>query len=93
MAVKNAFIRGSVVRYVKVPSNAVDTTLLEDATRRGSSGSGFRASLTSCRGQGGQQVGRIDLYKDVAGIMIFNPTRDYTSGIHVILGPAKVRVR
>ncbi|RVD85801.1 uncharacterized protein DFL_004108 [Arthrobotrys flagrans] len=33
-AVKNVFIRGSVVRYVHLPANAVDTTLLEDATRR-----------------------------------------------------------
>lgn len=34
-AVKNVFIRGSVVRYVHLPANAVDTALLEDATRRG----------------------------------------------------------
>ncbi|CAN6648965.1 U6 snRNA-associated Sm-like protein LSm2 [Trichomonascus vanleenenianus] len=33
-AVKNLFIRGSVVRYVHLPANAVDTALLEDATRR-----------------------------------------------------------
>ncbi|GAC92471.1 hypothetical protein PHSY_000024 [Pseudozyma hubeiensis SY62] len=36
MAVKSAFIRGSVVRYVHIPAAAVDTQLLEDATRRGS---------------------------------------------------------
>lgn len=36
-AVKNVFIRGSVVRYVHLPSNAVDVTLLEDAARRGTS--------------------------------------------------------
>lgn len=35
MAVKNCFIRGSVVRYVTLPSEHVDTQLLEDATRRG----------------------------------------------------------
>ena len=29
------FIRGSVVRYVHLPGAAVDTALLEDATRRG----------------------------------------------------------
>ena len=29
------FIRGSVVRYVHLPAAAVDTALLEDATRRG----------------------------------------------------------
>ncbi|KAF8200989.1 hypothetical protein BJ912DRAFT_590001 [Pholiota molesta] len=36
MAVKNCFIRGSVVRYVTLPAEHVDTQLLEDATRRGS---------------------------------------------------------
>ena len=34
-SVKNVFIRGSVVRYVHLPGAAVDTALLEDATRRG----------------------------------------------------------
>ena len=34
-SVKNVFIRGSVVRYVHLPGTAVDTALLEDATRRG----------------------------------------------------------
>ena len=34
-SVKNVFIRGSVVRYVHLRANAVDTPLLEDATRRG----------------------------------------------------------
>lgn len=42
MAVKNCFIRGSVVRYVTLPSEHVDTQLLEDATRRGT----FRAPDT-----------------------------------------------
>lgn len=37
MAVKNCFIRGSVVRYVQLPADQVDTNLLEDATRRGAS--------------------------------------------------------
>lgn len=37
MAIKNCFIRGSVVRYVQIPAGGVDTQLLEDATRRGSS--------------------------------------------------------
>lgn len=36
-AVKNVFIRGSVVRYVHLPASAVDVTLLEDAARRGES--------------------------------------------------------
>ncbi|RSH94518.1 hypothetical protein EHS25_004321 [Saitozyma podzolica] len=34
MAVKNCFIRGSVVRYVRMPTRSVDVNLLEDATRR-----------------------------------------------------------
>ncbi|KAI9333523.1 Sm-D1 protein [Zopfochytrium polystomum] len=34
MSVKNCFIRGSVVRYVHLPSAAVDTALLQDATRK-----------------------------------------------------------
>jgi U6 snRNA-associated Sm-like protein LSm2 len=37
IAVRNCFIRGSVVRYVQLPKAAVDTQLLEDATRRGES--------------------------------------------------------
>lgn len=40
-AVKNVFIRGSVVRYIHLSANNVDTALLEDATRRKS----FQASL------------------------------------------------
>ncbi|ORE08182.1 U6 snRNA-associated Sm-like protein LSm2 [Rhizopus microsporus var. microsporus] len=32
--VKNCFIRGSVVRYVQLPAQAVDTALLQDAARR-----------------------------------------------------------
>ncbi|KAF9159430.1 U6 snRNA-associated Sm-like protein LSm2 [Actinomortierella ambigua] len=34
MAVKNCFIRGSVVRYVQLPAASVDTALLQDAARR-----------------------------------------------------------
>jgi hypothetical protein len=37
-SVRNVFIRGSVVRYVHLPGTAVDTALLEDATRRGEFG-------------------------------------------------------
>ena len=40
-AVKNVFIRGSVVRYVHLPAAAVDVALLEDATRRGKLGDGM----------------------------------------------------
>ncbi|KAI8870635.1 Sm-like ribonucleoprotein, partial [Ramicandelaber brevisporus] len=34
MTLKNCFIRGSVVRYVHIPSGAVNTQLLQDATRK-----------------------------------------------------------
>ncbi|KAI8889250.1 U6 snRNA-associated Sm-like protein LSm2 [Backusella circina FSU 941] len=34
ISVKNCFIRGSVVRYVQLPPQAVDTALLQDAARR-----------------------------------------------------------
>ena len=33
-AVKDCFIRGSVVRYISVPPAEVDTSLLQDHTRR-----------------------------------------------------------
>lgn len=31
---KNCFIRGSVVRYIQIPHQDVDTELLQDAARR-----------------------------------------------------------
>jgi U6 snRNA-associated Sm-like protein LSm2 len=31
---KNLFIRGSVVRYIQLPKEFVDPSVLEDATRR-----------------------------------------------------------
>lgn len=34
-SVKNLFIRGSTVRYIHMDPNAVDCTLLQDASRRG----------------------------------------------------------
>lgn len=34
LSVKNCFIRGSVIRYVGIPSEAVDVELLQDAARR-----------------------------------------------------------
>jgi U6 snRNA-associated Sm-like protein LSm2 len=34
LGVKNCFIRGSVVRYVQLPSDEVDTQLLQDAARK-----------------------------------------------------------
>jgi len=33
-SVRNIFIRGSVVRYIHLPVDHVDTQLLQDATRR-----------------------------------------------------------
>ncbi len=45
MAVKNCFIRGSVVRYVQLPAEHVDTQLLEDATRRGKPANKIRSKL------------------------------------------------
>lgn len=33
-SVKNCFIRGSVVRYVQIPSGQVDVGLLQEASRR-----------------------------------------------------------
>ncbi|KAK9477394.1 hypothetical protein V1514DRAFT_123826 [Lipomyces japonicus] len=42
-SVKNVFIRGSVVRYVHLPSEAVDIGLLEDATRREAAGQATKA--------------------------------------------------
>ena len=33
-AVKNCFIRGSVIRYVHLPTDGVDVDILHDATRR-----------------------------------------------------------
>lgn len=34
LSVKNCFVRGSVVRYIQLPKDAVDTELLQDATRK-----------------------------------------------------------
>ncbi|XP_003385951.1 PREDICTED: U6 snRNA-associated Sm-like protein LSm2 [Amphimedon queenslandica] len=34
LSVKNCFIRGSVIRYVQLPAEEVDTGLLQDATRK-----------------------------------------------------------
>lgn len=34
LSVRNCFIRGSVIRYVQLPAEEVDTVLLQDATRK-----------------------------------------------------------
>nr|WJH19438.1 U6 snRNA-associated Sm-like protein LSm2 [Euglena gracilis] len=33
-SVRNCFVRGSVIRYVQLPANDVETDLLQDATRK-----------------------------------------------------------
>ena len=33
-AMKNCFIRGSVVRYIQIPAGEIDTELLQDAARK-----------------------------------------------------------
>lgn len=45
-ALKNCFIRGSVVRYVQINPSDVDTELLQDATRKENS-SEITATTTS----------------------------------------------
>ncbi|CAD5234778.1 unnamed protein product [Bursaphelenchus xylophilus] len=34
ISVKNCFVRGSVVRYIHLPTDGIDTNLLQDATRK-----------------------------------------------------------
>lgn len=34
LSVKNCFIRGSVIRYVQLPADQVDTQLLQEASRK-----------------------------------------------------------
>lgn len=34
LSVKNCFIRGSVIRYVQLPVDSVDTKLLQEASRK-----------------------------------------------------------
>ncbi len=34
ISLKNCFIRGSVIRYIHIPPNEVDTELLEDACKK-----------------------------------------------------------
>ena len=34
VALQNCFVRGSVVRYIQIPPEHVDTELLQDATRK-----------------------------------------------------------
>ncbi|KAL8365966.1 hypothetical protein RB595_004647 [Gaeumannomyces hyphopodioides] len=48
-AVKNVFIRGSVVRYIHLPSSHVDVPLLEDATRREAAANAASAATAAKR--------------------------------------------
>ena len=34
LSVKNCFIRGSVIRYIQLPADELDTQLLQDAARK-----------------------------------------------------------
>jgi len=34
LSVKSLFVRGGVVRYIQLPSDAVDVELLQDASRK-----------------------------------------------------------
>lgn len=45
--VQKCFIRGSVVRYVHLPREHVDTQLLQDATRRAFRNEGIKKSSSS----------------------------------------------
>ncbi len=53
LAVKTVFVRGSVVRYVHVPQDAVDTELLQDAARREAMEAGKPAQQGGVSGGGG----------------------------------------
>lgn len=86
MAVKNCFIRGSVVRYVQLPAEHVDTQLLEDATRRGLSVSSLLHisachTSNSCFGSRGGEPGQavISPQTDNASSLVLNATAG-TSG-------------
>ncbi len=59
MAVKNCFIRGSVVRYVEIPASAVDTQLLEDATRRGQQRTGLADTDAQCQNRGCESIEKV----------------------------------
>ncbi|KAL8281941.1 hypothetical protein RB600_005412 [Gaeumannomyces tritici] len=48
-AVKNVFIRGSVVRYIHLPGAHVDVPLLEDATRREAAANAASAATAAKR--------------------------------------------
>lgn len=47
LSVKDCFIRGSVVRYVQVPEEAVDVELLQDAARREAAGAAAQQKVAS----------------------------------------------
>mmetsp|Transcript_37226 Transcript_37226/g.86835 ORF Transcript_37226/g.86835 Transcript_37226/m.86835 type:complete len:80 (-) Transcript_37226:43-282(-) len=34
VSLRNCFVRGSVIRYIQIPSSEVDTELLQDAARK-----------------------------------------------------------
>ena len=57
-SVRNCFIRGSVVRYVQLPKDAVDVDILHDATRREATDRRRRVPTTRSRGRPRGRDGR-----------------------------------
>lgn len=47
LSVKNCFIRGSVIRYVAIPKEAVDVDLLQDSARREASAAAAAAAAAT----------------------------------------------
>ena len=84
IAVKNCFIRGSVVRYVQIPADAVDTQLLEDATRRGPClchpVSAFPDRDLRCRGPQPNQTVKPILYERQRKLLL----AFCSAGIHIL---------
>jgi hypothetical protein len=58
LSVKSLFVRGTVVRYVHVPPNAVDTGLLQDAARKEALEAAKPAASLAARSGGGARAGR-----------------------------------
>lgn len=50
-ALSNCFIRGSVVRYIQIPPEHVDTELLQDAARKENAPSSSAAATTTTTGK------------------------------------------
>ncbi|KAL7579327.1 hypothetical protein ACA910_014005 [Epithemia clementina (nom. ined.)] len=55
-ALKSCFIRGSVVRYIQIPPEHVDTQLLQDATRQENAPTASSSSTTTTTKATGSNV-------------------------------------